>query len=76
VQHEDAIDINTVWEVTVTCKTERWHEDMSLDSPILCRKDLSRNKAVKLPLKMVVVVGDRFSNSLVAETGLVLLGWI
>jgi hypothetical protein len=46
VQQGDAIDINAVWEVTlaVTCKTERWHEDVTLDSPIVCRKTSSRNK--------------------------------
>jgi hypothetical protein len=48
VHHGDAIDINAVWEITVTCKTERWHEDMTLDSPIVCRKDLSRNKVCEV----------------------------
>lgn len=71
VQYGDVIDINTVWGVTVTCKTDRWHEDMTLDTSIVHMKDLSRNegwsKSVKLPRKMVVVVDDGFSSSSVAE---------
>lgn len=45
VQHGDAMDINAVREVTVTCKrTRAGRYDMTKDSPIKCRKDLSRNK--------------------------------
>ena len=62
VQHAsgDAIHINAVRGVTVTCRTERWYEDMALDSPTVCKRDLCRNKPVKLPWKMVVVVNERF----------------
>ena len=45
----DAIDINAAGGATVTCRTERWYEDMTLDSPIVC--GLGPNKASEVTLE-------------------------